>query len=87
MEGSNQMNKSRLNANTRRLTSAILLFPAMALLLAPASGGAQELGSVDFPTSGASDAQPYFEAGLLLLRPGSTTDTCSWAAWRTPPPG
>ena len=35
LEGSNQMNMSRLNVNTRRLTSAILLFPAMALLLPP----------------------------------------------------
>ena len=39
----------------------------MALLLAPANGGAQELGSVDFPTSGAPEAQPHFEAGLLFL--------------------
>ena len=46
MEGSNQMNKSRLNVNTRRWNAPILLLSAMALLLAPASGGAQELGFI-----------------------------------------
>ena len=57
----------RLNVNTRRPNAAILLLPAMALLFAPANGGAQELGSVDFPTSGAPEAQPHFKAGLLFL--------------------
>ena len=37
------------------------------LLLTPMQGAAQNLGSVSFPTSGAAEAQPYFEAGLLLL--------------------
>ena len=37
------------------------------LTLTPAPGTAQDLGSVNFPTSGAAEAQPHFEAGLLLL--------------------
>ena len=37
------------------------------LTLTPAPGAAQNLGSVNFPTSGAAEAQPHFEAGLLLL--------------------
>ena len=39
----------------------------LALSLAPAAAAAQQLGSVDFPTSGDPAAQPHFEAGLLLL--------------------
>ena len=37
------------------------------LMLSPVRGAAQNFGSVTFPTSGAAEAQPYFEAGLLLL--------------------
>ena len=37
------------------------------LALTPGAGAAQNFGSVDFPTSGAAEAQPHFEAGLLLL--------------------
>ena len=37
------------------------------LALTPDAGAAQNFGSVNFPTSGAAEAQPYFEAGLLLL--------------------
>ena len=40
---------------------------AALLALAPVRGAAQNLGSVSFPTSGAPEAQPHFEAGLLLL--------------------
>ena len=48
--------------------SVAALATVVALLtLTPAPGAAQNLGSVDFPTSGAAEAQPYFEAGLLLL--------------------
>ena len=35
--------------------------------LTPLPGAAQNFGSVNFPTSGAAEAQPHFEAGLLLL--------------------
>ena len=45
-----------------------MILPLLALLLlAPVAASAQQLGSVDFPTSGAPDAQPHFEAGLLFL--------------------
>ena len=44
----------------------LLLLPLLGLL-AYAPGTAQELGSVNFPTSGDPEAQPHFEAGLLLL--------------------
>ena len=37
------------------------------LTLTPSPGAAQNFGSVNFPTSGAAEAQPHFEAGLLLL--------------------
>ncbi len=37
------------------------------LMLSPVRSAAQNFGSVTFPTSGAAEAQPYFEAGLLLL--------------------
>lgn len=43
----------------------ILVLGALFHLLAPA--GAQELGTVNFPASGSPEAQPHFEAGLLLL--------------------
>ena len=49
-------------ASAMTLTAAGALF-----LLTPAPGAAQNFGSVNFPTSGAAEAQPYFEAGLLLL--------------------
>ena len=45
----------------------ILVFAALLLLLVPAPAGAQQLGTVNFPTSGSPEAQPHFEAGLLLL--------------------
>ncbi|MXW09041.1 MAG: hypothetical protein F4X47_02065 [Gammaproteobacteria bacterium] len=45
----------------------ILVLGARLCLLAPAPAGAQELGTVNFPTSGSPEAQPHFEAGLLLL--------------------
>ncbi len=46
---------------------AILLLLPLFGLLSTAPGTAQELGSVNFPTSGDPEAQPHFEAGLLLL--------------------
>ncbi len=45
---------------------AILVVGSVSFLLST-PGGAQELGSVNFPTSGSAEAQPHFEAGLLLL--------------------
>ena len=62
-EGSNPM-------KTRRRTDpkwAILVLVPVFCLIAPTPGVTQELGSVNFPTSGAAEAQPHFEAGLLLL--------------------
>ena len=49
--------------------AAIPALPTLAALLTltPFPGAAQNFGSVDFPTSGAAEAQPHFEAGLLLL--------------------
>lgn len=48
--------------------AALTLTTVGALLaLTPVPGAAQNFGSVTFPTSGAAEAQPYFEAGLLLL--------------------
>ncbi len=46
-----------------------ILVPLMSSLLplATPAGSAQQLGTVDFPTSGDPAAQPHFEAGLLLL--------------------
>ena len=49
--------------NTRDWTALV----GAIFLLAPAAGTAQQLGSVHFPTSGTPEAQPHFEAGLLLL--------------------
>ena len=56
--------------NSRTWTAprgAILLLLPLLGLVAPAPGGAQELGSVSFDTSGDPEARPHFEAGLLLL--------------------
>lgn len=43
---------------------AILVAGALIRLSATAPAGGQELGSVNFPTSGSAAAQPHFEAGL-----------------------
>src|SRR6185503_14722692 len=43
-----------------------LLFVAAVFLLNPV-GSAQELGVIDFPTSGSASAQPLFIKGVLLM--------------------
>ena len=49
---------------------SLVLLPFLVALLAPASapGSSQgDLGDIDFPNSGSSEAQPYFRRGVLLL--------------------
>ncbi len=48
-------------------TRVLVPLAASLLPLATSAGSAQQLGSVNFPTSGDPAAQPHFEAGLLLL--------------------
>ena len=50
---------------------------SMFCLLVPAPGSTQQLGSVNFPTSGSAEAQPHFEAGLLLLHNFEYEDAAS----------
>ena len=57
-----------MNAHTWTVSrKTILVLGALFHLPAPAPAGAQELGTVNFPASGSPEAQPHFEAGLLLL--------------------
>ena len=57
-----------MNARTRQVSGqSILVLAALLYLLVPAPADAQQLGTVNFPTSGSPEAQPHFEAGLLLL--------------------
>ena len=56
----------------RCLRESVRGLPALTTLgallsLTPVPGAAQNFGSVSFPTSGAPEAHPHFEAGLLLL--------------------
>ena len=48
----------------RRLSLAVLLAP---LAVGAAAAGAQDLGRIDFPTSGSAQAQTHFLRGALLL--------------------
>ena len=63
LEGSSLMNARAWMVSGKTLPVLGSLF----CLLVPAPSGAQELGSVNFPTSGSAEAQPHFEAGLMLL--------------------
>ena len=56
-----------MNARSWTVPRKAILVLGSVFFLLSTPGGAQELGSVNFPTSGSAEAQPHFEAGLLLL--------------------